>query len=398
MLEIKMNRTHLLRFSVCLLALAARMTVADADGLIERAHWGPQRILSLAVDTLTLETPTALSDRAQAIRLNLGDDLDCEFAAIVDASDGAEMFDTIYFDGDQDGKFSETERSALVESSPNKLTTQSLPATINYFDGSTVSARVQFSIQKHRTDFRYRWRVGRDGPTQVIMPDGKQQSAIIVDSRQTPNGCFNDFGSDMLLLDANGNGEYADDTPITLTRLLRLDDTFWSVNVDATGDRITLTPSQTKIGSGVIRHRLAEADAQLTGKLVLRNTLTHFTLAAQATNQVHLPVGTYSLDTLSLGCKDRDGKSWSMSLRPKSKLAIKADEEAVMNLGAPLQLKLSASQKSRRGQKYTVRMSLHSADGSKYRYFRQNRRIVSPMVTVTAPDGTTLASGKMEYG
>jgi hypothetical protein len=374
-------------------------TQAYGEDSLTHATWSNCQSLPPASVMFTASEAGPLSERAHRMSVMIGDDLDCEFFAAVDASITAGEFDSFYFDSNQDGSFSDSERSPLKKSG-NQWKSEIPSLEIGYFDGSTAHVKLQFSITPRKEGYRFQWRLARADHTRLIWPEHPDVTAILHDGRTqsgTPNGCFNDFGSDSLWIDIDKNGSFEEEERMLLTKTVRIADTFWDVATDSCGHSVTLTQSQADIASGTIYYRFATPPAQMSGRLDLRSPLYRISSKLQATNQIHAPVGQYRIGSLTITCKDSSNQTWAASLSPRKPLVIQQGQDTQMELGAPIQAEIKVADRIARGKKLSVSLKLYDTSKSRYRSFSKGK-IVSPQISITGPDGGILAAGEMGYG
>jgi hypothetical protein len=374
-------------------------TQAYGEDSLDHSTWSNWQSLPPASVMFPASEAGPLSERARGMSVMIGDDLDCEFFAAVDASVTAGEFDLFYFDSNQDGTFSDSERSPLKKSEKQwKSEIQSLE--IGYFDGSTANVQLQFNVCHPKRGPRFQWRLARADHTRLIWPEHPDVTAILHDGRTksgTPNGCFNDFGSDSLWIDIDKNGSFDEEERMLLTKTVRIADTFWDVATDASGHSVTLTQSQADIASGTIHYRFATPPAKMSGRLVLKSRQYRMSSNLQVTNQIHAPAGQYRIKTFQITCTDSSNQTWTASLNSLKPLVIKQGQDTQMELGAPIQAEIKVADRIARGKKLSVSLKLYDTSKARYRSFNKGK-IVSPQITITGPDGGILATGKMGYG
>lgn len=382
-------------FCICLTCVVA---YASDQDMLNYAAWSRSLSFTPISELILIDGTDVLSESARSICLLLGDDLDSAFYGAVDASVPEGAFDILYLDSNHDGAFSADERTLITKS--DKLPTSSpLPLRVTYFDGTTSELSVQIRISKKN----WFWRVARRENTKLIWDSHEGLTACLYDipSQKMPNGCFSDNGRDMLFIDLNQNGIF-DKTGgerIFLLNTVQIGNKFWDVKANPNGNQVTLTPSHLKTGIGNIFFKFIAPDAKPSGQMTIQSSATRISINLHPKNKIIAPIGNYKINSFKISCTDTNKKAWRTYISPSQKLMIKEDQPAqIIIIGRQLEAKLRIPDKKKRGNKLSVNFKLYDSDKNKYGSFRCNNKTMNPRVTITAPDGAELASGKMEYG
>jgi hypothetical protein len=257
----------------------------------------------------------------------------------------------------------------------------------------------------------------------AVEVDGKRLRVAVVDGDS--NGCFDDYirfpkgaravggrlsssGTDWVLIDANGDGQYANHLAameaLSYGRYVLLGGRCYELQVASSGRSLTLSPTSARLGSlswagggAFVASLLTPSD----GMLYVRS----------GGGPVTVPAGTYRLCGCSFEATDRTGAVWTAEGRgtwAATPIHVAAGRTAAVKFGPPLKVAVTATtlgghplDSLEPGAWLWLGLSITGQRGETYGVGdirRDGERLKPPAFKVVSATGATVASGNFRYG
>jgi len=269
-------------------------------------------------------------------------------------------------------------------------------------NGQTAQAKFKVQLLDMGGDAHYLQLFPAEMLTGQAKLGGKSYHLGIVDGNL--NGRYDDVLSlspeptgDWLGIDLDGDGKFDErmfesGEVIPLPRIMQVNDTYYSVNVEPDGSAISFEKTEPKLGTLDI----GLPDAALT---LLSDTGLH--RLADSEGKWQLPAGRYATWELTLNRNDQKRARWAMqSVSNTGKLKdfeVREGETVALKAGPPLTLKTDVQQA---GSNVSVGLSLVGQAGEEYApgVERNGQSVSAPTLRILNESGKVLASGSFQYG
>jgi len=225
----------------------------------------------------------------------------------------------------------------------------------------------------------------------VRLPSARPESA----RRPVQTGCH-------VLFDANGDGRF-DSVNLSgagpenqwLTRLLRLDGSYYELAVGEKGRSVRVTPARPKVG--ILKIPANVASASLVGP-------EFATSVSSQDGQVELPVGQYVVYQYTY--RTPTGSLRAYDTQARAVLQVRPGQTQSLQLGPPLTLQIShagvGDTRRGTGPLWTVRLNLAVVDSAGRQIYdvrtSKNQRPPAPAFKIVDPAGKIVHKGAFEYG
>jgi hypothetical protein len=242
----------------------------------------------------------------------------------------------------------------------------------------------------------------------------------------TPGGSFEKHGSSKyaLLTDRGVNLDSGEYIPTeTLSSLISFEGQFYHFLVEGRRSnglpaRVLLTKYTSHTGALALKLNGSESLETKVSSLSLQGVddqKVFFRLNPGKTG-VFLPVGAYKLSHGAVSYRSASSQEWGVSFTQGPRTTIKADEEAVLQLGRPLLEVRAVEERQRynrstavatsfkRGTRIYLEPTIIGENKESFSRFRQSSASKKdkvdcpPKITITGPDGKQVLSKNMEYG
>lgn len=205
-----------------------------------------------------------------------------------------------------------------------------------------------------------------------------------------------------VLFDADGNGRF-DGVNISgagpenqwLTRLLRLDGSYYEIAVGEKGQSVRITPAKPAVG--ILKIPPNVASASLVGP-------EFATSVSSQDEQVELPAGRYVVYQYTY--RTRTGSLWAYDTQARAVLQVRPDQTHSLQLGPPLTFQIThagvGDTRRGTGPMWSVRLNLAVVDSAGRQIYdvrtSKNQRPPAPAFKIVDQAGKIVHKGAFEYG
>lgn len=203
-------------------------------------------------------------------------------------------------------------------------------------------------------------------------------------------------GCDSFAIDLNRNGkldwalyERSELTP--LSRMIKIEDTYYSIDVDLDGTALELKKIEPEYGT------LDLGGAHV--KMKLWSDAAEQNITGSEKNW-RFPAGKYKTIFIELNQKDSSGNQWTLTSREAGKLEdfkIRPGRKSLFKIGSPLQIKTTARRTS---NAILIALNLEGQAGEQYGadVRRNGIRVSAPVFRIIDEANNVVDSGRFKYG
>lgn len=203
-------------------------------------------------------------------------------------------------------------------------------------------------------------------------------------------------GCDSFVIDLNRNGkldwalyERSELTP--LSRMIKIEDTYYSIDVDLDGTALELKKIEPEYGT------LDLGGAHV--KMKLWSDAAEQNITGSEKNW-RFPAGKYKTIFIELNQKDSSGNQWTLTSREAGKLEdfkIRPGRKSLFKIGSPLQIKTTARRTS---NAILIALNLEGQAGEQYGadVRRNGIRVSAPVFRIIDEANNVVDSGRFKYG
>jgi hypothetical protein len=346
--------------------------------------------------------------------LDLGNDAaDRTVSALLDESGGTgKGYDRLWVDADNDGDL--CNQPALRVQSKRQGRTVSLHAEpievlIRYAHGARRRYRVRLDVRGYArsASLPIAWsaacHLDQHARGALRIGDRPAMLAAVFDSSregQPANGCFDDYGTDRLRIDLDGNGVLdpgAEDFP--LSKVVSIDGRLWSVEVDSAGSRLQTARYEGPTGRIHVAGGFPPASSSVTGRAEFRAhggiaVLLPLRFGADA----EMPAGVYRVENGLLTRTDAEGRAWDAAFTMQTPLPVEPGKTSSVVLGLPLTVEPMVDGEPMPGVSICITAAVRGAGGEEYGNIAPSGARMSPAFSIVDAEEVVVLEGKMEYG
>jgi hypothetical protein len=353
--------------------------------------------------------------------LELGNGKDRFITLALDESGGpGKGYDTLYVDTNNHGDLTDCppiklEVQRQTPQYSNLTTKDPITLTVRYHDGTSrqIATRINISINRWNAQTNYSLNAQ---PTQhvegKVMFGDKPVLVGLYDASPasgSANWCFDDYGTDRLRLDLNGDGKLTPDKEMPLSKVISCDGKLWELEVNSAATQVTVKPCELPSGPIAVVAAFAKDARLVDGKLELAN---HAGIALSARfaegAPMPAPAGKYRVTSASLTLADAAGKKWVADFSYPHAVEILPETGASLTFGMPLKVEPAVASMMRNpndsatvyklGGQVQVSHSLIGPGGESYSSITPQGVRKGPQVRILDSEGIEVASGSREYG
>ena len=402
--------------------LEAPPTFVMVDGSSGRANYSTWTQEGVSAPRAFLTKEPDYKGAPLYFNVELGNAKDRFITLALDESGGpGKGYDTLYVDANNHGD--------LTDCPPIKLEVQRqgpqysnfkakdpIALTVRYHDGTSrqIATRININVSRwgaNQSNYSLNCQPTQHVEGRVMFGD-KPVLVGLYDSSPasgTANWCFDDYGTDRLRIDLNGDGKLTPDGEAPLSKVISYDGKVWELEVNSAVTQVTAKPCGLPSGPLAVVAAFAKDAKLVEGKLELAN---HAGVALSARfaegAPTVAPAGKYRVTSASLTLADAAGKKWNASCSWPRPVEIAVQTGASLTFGMPLKLEPvvtttmmnpnDAVAVYRLGGQIQVSHSLVGPQGEKYSGISPANVAKGPQVRILDSEGIEVASGSMEYG
>ena len=273
-------------------------------------------------------------------------------------------------------------------------------------DGQEYPVTIDITCMSGNRYARYDVKSVRAGQVEL---DGKMVHVLLID--RNANGLFDDtlssagslWGSDVLLIDVNGNGRLdrlrikasgeSGREAFPLTPLLQINSRYYSLQLPPSGATLTLKPVEPTFG------RITTAGANL--RITLAGPICVDSSQGTVRSSFDVPVGKYSVLEATETRQDSSGRKWTLQARSRGGNAKPLDVQAgqTVSLSATQIIKVGATIDQLDQHRRRIAADFLTDQGLGLRNIMMgNKSPEAPTYEIRDSSGRLIASGKLEYG
>jgi len=412
------RRSRLLRCAIAAAALPAFGPARGADlapvaGEIGfRLGWRDVELCAEPPARLR-RVPTRRSDYAQYLAIPLGSGTNNVIGGCLDESRGAGTgYDLLYLDANNNGDLTDDPVLHPQLEQRSRLTLLRVPPVnvqIEYADGSRRALPVRIEVRAWRRGGAKTlvWSVAAHVLQHLEgrVPAGARTNLLVglYDCSRTPveaNGCFDDYGVDRLRLDLDGDGTLDPRTEeFPLSRVIRLDGALWSLEMDAAGRRLALSPCALPTGRVAFAPSFMASSAACSGAVELASAQGFaFVQALPQGEAVALPAADYRVRDGRIRTADATGQLWEAEFQVEGIFPVARDAETRIQFGAPFTVETAVEGEPRIGAETCVAMRLIGAGGEVYDNVARIKTRMEPALSILDAEDVVVLHEKLEWG
>lgn len=397
-------------------ALASSTALSPAPGSTGyQFGWRVVDVFDVPVEQLVNE-PDYSGGRPYYFALRLGNGPDPVVTAVMDDTNPDTLgYETMYVDVNNNNDLTDDKPIKPGITQDGLATAYDVPPVnvlIKYADGTSRELKAAIEVfANHRKRSGTWWSVGcqLDQHLEGRVNAGERKNLLIAvyDStyNDTPsNGCFDDFCTDRIRLDLNGDGDLCADTEdFPLSRVLRLDGRLWAVSLDSGGSRFQIKPFKGPTGKAGFDLNVSN-DARLSGGTIEVTSPAlgySFSCPANEASELVLPVGSYRISRAMVYMKDAEGVNWEAVFSTPEAFSVTSGKDsnvAISSFGAPFEIEPRVRGRLKAGRNVCVWPYIAGSGGELYQNISRVKTRMIPELEVVDSQDITVVEAKMEYG